>query len=100
MSTEFETVRFGLRRMYDPALVNGAKVEWQEGTSLQPLCTGTIVCEDKGDFGQNPFGHYTIRVDMEPIVNYHRACRTASEMHHQTVSRSIDLHKLRLRTSS
>ena len=97
MATVIETLSyFELRRMFDPDFTNGAKVEWNEG---QHVCQGTIVCEDRYDLGHNPFGHYTIRVHMEPISNYHHACHTAREMNSQTVSRSIDLHKLRLASS-
>ena len=98
MPIEIETVpQFNLRRIYNPDFKNGVEVEWQEDGGRQHTCTGTIICEDKGQFGQNPFGHYSIRVDMEPISNYHHACHTASEMHLQTVCRSLDLHNLRLK---
>lgn len=73
---------------------NGDRVVWQE-RSGQVTCSGTIVCEDRHQDGSNPLGFYTIRVDMEPIANYHYSCHTASEMHHRTVSRSIILHQLR-----
>ena len=84
---------------------NGDKVEWDE-FSGSVICTGTIICEEVREnaaaLGVHPnqFGHYTIAVDMDPIENYHRACHTAREMHSQWVSRSIVLHKLRLRVAA
>lgn len=99
MATVVETVsQFNLRRMFDADFKNGVEVEWQDGGGGQFTCYGTIVCEDKGELGQNPFGHYSIRVDPDDNENFYRACHTAREMHNQMVCRSIDLHKLRLRT--
>lgn len=86
-----------LSRQYDPDFKNGVEVEWNDGVYI---CTGKIISESRGVLGQNTYGHYSIAVDMDPISNYHKACHTASEMHHQTVERSITLHLLRLRAST
>jgi len=95
MATIVETVsKFEVRRMYDPDFKNGVEVEWNESSHV---CHGILICEDKGDLGQNPFGHYTIHVSPDNNENFYRACHTAREMHNQMVCRSIDLHKLRLR---
>lgn len=86
--------------------VKGDKVEWEESSGGRGTCTGTIICEDTRPNAAalgvhpNPFGHYTIAVDIVPIENYHRACHTAREMSSQWVCRSIDLHKLRLRVAT
>lgn len=77
---------------------SGDRVQWLERNG-SVTCTGTIAYEDRHQDGSNPLGFYTIRVDMEPISNYHYACHTASEMHHQTVSRSTLLNQLQLQSS-
>lgn len=79
---------------------HGSRVEWDE-FSGRVVCKGTVICEEIRENAEalgvhpNPFGHYTIAVDMEPISNYHSSCHTAREMNSQCVSRSIVLHKLR-----
>lgn len=84
---------------------NGDKVEWEESSGGRGTCYGTIVSEDRDatkialGMNPNPFGHWTIAVDMEPISNYHKACHTAYEMSSQWVCRSTQLHQLRPRGS-
>ena len=87
------------------SFAKGVQVEWEESSGGRGTCYGTIICEDRDatkialGMNPNPFGHWTIQVDMDPIANYHRACHTAYEMNSTWVSRSVDLHKLRLRGS-
>lgn len=83
---------------------NGDRVEWDERSGTV-VCKGTVVCEEVRENADilgvpaNPFGFYTIAVDMEPISNYHYACHTAREMSSQWVSRSVELNKLRPATA-
>ncbi len=75
---------------------HGDLVEWNEGSHV---CYGKVISEIKDMMDKNQFGSYTINVGFDDKLNYHRACHTAYEMNSGWVDRSIDLSKLRLRTT-